>query len=382
MTHPLVAIVYYANPDFSPHVRRQSATLHQCGLRVWGIGVTHPDQVPHCTSILDKNDTACQPVWARRGALSFIHFMFHSFCVLWKSRPYLLQAIDPPALLPCTLHSLIRGIPLHYLSLEDFPDCTPLVNRPLVRALWLALEALCIKRARAVAMVAQVDADSYVQRYRIAPPFIVRNVPSLGPLLTREQLTLRKRFGWTADHFVMMYHGMLEPGRGIERVFHVLEHFPHARYAVAGYGTWQAHLQELARERGIADSIGWVGPYAHEELPALLQDADLGIMLICNVSKSYYQALPCKLFECVHAVVPVLASFFPQMQSYIEGCSVGLCVSPDNDEQILETVKELIPRGTLYRQLRQACRTERTRTNWETEEHEYRAFLGLCEGGH
>lgn len=377
MSGPLVAIAYYADPEFSPHVRRQARTLRDAGCQVWGIGITHPDQKRPPESALTRSDIATQPRFARRGPFSFLHFIMHVFFSLWKTRPDSIQAIDPPALLPCLAHAFMRRIPLHYLSLEDFPDCTPLVNRPVARAIWTAIEYLGVRGARSVAMVAQVDADSYVSRYGIPMPFIVRNIPELKDLVVPEELTLRKRFGWTSNQFVLMYHGTIEYGRGIEQVFEALQQFPDLRYAIAGFGEYRIELERQIQKRGITDQVGWVGPFAHTDLGPLLQDADLGIMLFHNVSKSFYQALPCKMFECVHAGVPVLASAFPAMQHYIESSHVGICVDPENTDDICTTIQELSYRSQRHRTLREHCLTERLRTNWEHESTVYLEFLGL-----
>jgi hypothetical protein len=199
-----IALIHYADPDFSPHMRRQAVMLKRRGFRVWAIGISHPDQKKHGDRIFDRTDTIQQPAGMMRGPLAFITFFLKAFLILWKEHVDILQPIDAPALVPACLHAILRRIPLYYFSLEDIPYNTTLVNHPIKRAVWTGIERWGVGIARKVAVVARIDAESFQNRYHIPIPCVIRNVPDLTPLLDHGKLLLRKKFGWNETHTVLM----------------------------------------------------------------------------------------------------------------------------------------------------------------------------------
>ena len=73
--------------------------------------------------------------------------------------------------------------------------------------------------------------------------------------------------------------------------------------------------------------------------------ADLGLILIKNTCLSYYFSTPTKLFDCIAAGLPVLTSNFPAMENIIYNEAskpLGNSVDPENKNQILEAIKEII----------------------------------------
>jgi glycosyltransferase involved in cell wall biosynthesis len=375
MRPKLVAIVLNADPLHLPHILRQAEALKAHNHQVWAIGIKNKNQPPHTHTPFRTLTTFAPPHFAQQGPLLFILFMLHTFIVLWKYRPDKLQPIDYPALLPCWLHSVLRGIPLHYFSFEDLPHMPGIYNRPLARLFWGTIERICIGRARTVAVVAAIDARSFMQRYRIKHPFVVRNVAALTPLLPPHELQLRHHFGWQKHHFVLFYHGILQLGRGIERTFGFLRTQPNSRLAIAGYGPDQPRLIHLAQQQGVGAQIGWFGPYVYSQLPPLIQDADVGIALIENICKGNEQVLPCKLFDYVHATIPVVVSPMPEMKSYVEASGIGLVADPLQEHSIEAALSMLMTDQRAYDRFRAACVQERSKTNWESESQRYLEFL-------
>lgn len=373
-----IAIPYYASPDHSPHLRRQAQTLKAHGLKVWAIGIDAPEGRRYSESSFMDVSIIPMPSWLRRGPLSFLWFVSGVFFILLRRRPDVLQPVDAPALLPATLISFFFRIPLYYFSFEDIPVMPGNFHNPLKRTLWTLVEKIGVWRARAVAVVADVDADSFVSRYRIPRPFVIRNVPAIATLYTGDRLTLRKRFGWNSQHRVLIYHGTFQQGRGIEKMFPLLKKDSSLRYAIAGYGIDEQRLRAMVREQGILTQVGFTGPYLHDDLNLLLQDADLGIMLFDPVSPGFLQALPCKLFECIHAGVPVVASDFPEMRRYILSAGVGVVVDPTNQTIVERTVVDFLGNPKKIARCKDSCMRDREISNWKNESDTYLKFLGIA----
>ncbi len=376
MGGPVVAIPHYSNPDVFPHITRFASALAAAGARPWAIGFGSASHTDHATGAFFRKDLVSLPM--EGGFLHFFTFFLKVFLVLWREHPAILQPIDTPALIPCLFHSLLRRIPLYYFTLEDTPSISSFVGRPIRRRIWTLAERAGIGRARAVAVVADIDAEVYMKRYGIPRPRVVRNVPRLRPLKSDDELLLRRRFGWSREQNVLIYHGIIDSGRGIENAFPSLARHEDWRLAIAGGGCREGEVMSEARRAGLEKQIGRVGRYRYEDLGLWLQDADVGFMVFDNVSPGAYQALPCKLFECVHSCVPVVASDFPEMRSYITSTGVGLVVDPLDREAIDEALVRLLTDSDLYTSCKAACGEERKRTNWEAESSRYLSFLGLA----
>jgi glycosyltransferase involved in cell wall biosynthesis len=69
-----------------------------------------------------------------------------------------------------------------------------------------------------------------------------------------------------------------------------------------------AELTALAQRVGVADRVHLVPPVASAHVPDYLSSADVGVSPIMGTSVSYDLALPNKLFEFLHAGLPMVVS--------------------------------------------------------------------------
>jgi glycosyltransferase involved in cell wall biosynthesis len=252
---------------------------------------------------------------------------------------------------------------------------TSLAHRPLRRAFWTLAENVLIRRAEKVAVTAEIDAISHMKRCKIPHPYVIRNVPDLQPTIAPEKLMLRSKFGIPKERVVLFYHGMITVGRGIELVFPSLKQNPDLFFAIAGYGAYEKTLKEMAKTLGVEKQIGWIGSFTSDNLPYLIQDADVGVFLPQRISEGFYQVFPCKLFEYVHAGLPVIVSNFPEMKRYVEETLVGECVDSSNLSDIDRVIRKFINSIEIRKMHKNACLIEKTRTNWENESRMYLDFI-------
>ena len=75
---------------------------------------------------------------------------------------------------------------------------------------------------------------------------------------------------------------------------------------------------------------------------AVTKQADLGISLEENIGLSYKFALPNKLFDYIHAKVPVLVSSLPEMKAIVKNYDIGEVLESDDPIHVAEIVNSML----------------------------------------
>jgi glycosyltransferase involved in cell wall biosynthesis len=100
--------------------------------------------------------------------------------------------------------------------------------------------------------------------------------------------------------------GRLVPGKGfhlaIEALTRLRPAHPGIRLDLAGDGPERGRLEELARARGVADRVRFLGAVPHERVPECLRAADRLVL------PSFAEGYPNVVAEAVAAGVPVVAT--------------------------------------------------------------------------
>lgn len=196
------------------------------------------------------------------------------------------------------------------------------------RRQWLArrVEGALIRRAETVCVVSRSIADWYVERYRIKPVWVVRNLPYRSEPAPLRTGALRRAIGLAPEAQLFLYQGLLAPGRGVGMLIDAFSEMPDRHLVFMGYGELEGRIREAAAQHANIHFMPAVPP---SQVKDYTVDADVGIALIENVCLSYYMCLPNKLFEYVACGVPAVVSDFPEMGRFVEEYDCGWKTAPD-----------------------------------------------------
>jgi len=144
---------------------------------------------------------------------------------------------------------------------------------------------------------------------------------------TTEKDYFRNRFDIPETSKIFIYVGILAAGRGLEYILEAFSSSSCKSHVVfLGYGD----LSEQVIERcSTCENIHYHEAVPHENVVEVIQNADVGLCLIENVSLSDYYCLPNKLFEYSFAGIPVVASNFPDIREMVEKYNLGVCCDLD-----------------------------------------------------
>lgn len=98
--------------------------------------------------------------------------------------------------------------------------------------------------------------------------------------------------------------------------------------------------------------------------------------------KNHIYSQPNKIFEYMSAGIPVICSNFPLWREIVEANQCGICVDPDNIEEIAEGIKFILLNGNKARVMgKNGERIVKEMYNWETEESKLvTVYKGLLSG--
>lgn len=232
---------------------------------------------------------------------------------------------------------------------------------------WLdrRIERHLIRHCDAVICVSDAIADWYAERYGIARPTVVRNIPDIR---TQEDLAgsqvLRVRLGLAADDLLFIYVGGLSHGRRIEQYLRVFARASSNRHLVfMGYGELEDKIREAAAQY---PNIHFHPAVAPHEVLRYTASADVGLVGVENVCLSYYYALPNKIFEYLLAGLPAVAGKWPELERVVSGYDCGW-LHDEDDDALLRVVEE-IDREAIEKR-RAGVEEARQAFSWENEEN-------------
>ncbi len=290
-----------------------------------------------------------------------------SFAAIWSN--------DLDTLLPGYLVSRWNKIPLVYDSHEYFTEAAGLTGRPLQRGVWLRLEQFLFPRIRSVITVNHGIAGAYVKRYPAAKsgkPFVVRNMPRKRKLAVKDNVKWRARLGVSQGQCLLILQGaFLDKDRGVKLAVETVRIRPEWSLVLVGAGTeWEWAKDQVDSFSG---RLICLPKMPFEELRSLTASVDVGLSLDQGNHGNYWMSLPNKLFDYIHAGIPIVASPMPEVAHVINHYEVGAVVESMDAPGValaIERVLECDPTHWKKRSVEAA-----SELNWEAEEGQIHAAL-------
>lgn len=241
---------------------------------------------------------------------------------------------------------------------------------------WLIkhLERFLMKRCAFSIMVNDSIADEVQRIHRLKErPVVARNVPPYWELDPEATALVRSEFlrelGLPEETFLVMYHGMVGPLRGIENLLRAAALSPGTAVLVLGNGeeTYLTSLRALCGELGIADRVLFHPAVPIEVLRNYVGAANIGTSLIMPTYKSYYLSLPNKFFENIQSLTPLIASDFPEMGKRVREYNIGLAVNPESVEEIAAAIRRMRDDREFYAACKENLKRAKEELCWERE---------------
>lgn len=192
-------------------------------------------------------------------------------------------------------------------------------------AVLVAQEQAHIRDCAGVSTVSEPIADVLRERYSLgARPAVVLNTPVRGG--SAEGGTVRDLTGLSAGQPLLVYSGTISHARGIDTLVRGLAHLPGVHLVIVSVPFPHPSvpkLQELAASLGVEDRLHVAPPVSQDRLVHYLGGADVAVHPMPGGSPNHDQALPNKLFEYLHAGLPIVVSDARLMAEFVTTHQAG-----------------------------------------------------------
>ncbi|WP_332663238.1 glycosyltransferase family 4 protein [Aeromicrobium sp.] len=256
-------------------------------------------------------------------------------------------------------HEFIAG-----LSLYGRRDATE-------RAGWLNLEQEFAPRADAVVTVSPVLAQELASRYPAVPRVkVVLNAPwESGEPPAGGTTGLRAAVGIGAEAPLLVYSGVVTHARGVDTAVEAMPALPGCHLAIVST-TFAAPISDVLRDRadelGVADRVHILPPVPAHTVVDHLASADVGLIPIRRFP-SHDVALTNKLFEYIHAGLPVVVSDCTAQKQFVHEEDIGAVHVTEDSADLALAVQTVL--GDLEHYRARARRRElRQRYSWQASE--------------
>lgn len=295
----------------------------------------------------------------------YAEFNLRLFFQLLFKKADLLVANDLDTLLPNYLVSVIRRKPLVYDSHEYFTEVPELAGRKFVKKVWKRIEKFIVPKLTDVITVNSSIAKLYSEEYKKEIK-VVRNIPDIVPMI---DIKNRKDLFLPEDKRIVILQGAgINVDRGGEEAVLAMQFVNNAILLVIGGGDAIENLKNLADEKCLNEKVIFIGKIPFEKLLEYTINADLGLTLDKDTNLNYRYSLPNKLFDYIHAGVPVLASNLVEVRKIIESYDIGCIIQSHNPENIAESITFMLNDEESLRKWKVNLEKAASELNWNVEE--------------
>lgn len=173
--------------------------------------------------------------------------------------------------------------------------------------------------------------------------------------------------------FTVICHGTLTRRLGLDiairAAFLARDRIPGLRLLVIGGGDYLDEAKRMALDLGLHDTVAFEPPVAIERLPAILAQADLGLVPNRATSATHLM-LPVKLLEYATLGIPVTAARLRTISHYFSEDAVRF-FKPEDPADMADAMEELYRDPERRAALAANARAIADRLNWPSQRKEY-----------
>jgi len=235
----------------------------------------------------------------------------------------------------------VRTIPVETVGFSGFLQC-----------FWFTVSLLVAKKLfNGITVITHLMKFDLCKRYGINPLNVGVWTSGVSESLFKplendsEIQEMREKYG-LKDKFIIFYHGVFTPSRGLKESVESLEILRNSGYSnvvlfLLGKGSALPLLEEIILQHNLTDNVIIHGQVEHENVPKFIQMADACIVPLPD--NPYWRSQsPLKLLEYMSMEKTIILTNIPAHKSVIGDCECGVYLSAVTPAEIANKVKYIL----------------------------------------
>ncbi len=315
-----------------------------------------------------------------QGVLFYAFFQIRLFFFLLVYKADVLVANDLDTLLPNYLVSRLKRVPLVYDTHELFCEVPELQGSAVKKGIWKRIERFVFPKLKDVLTVNESIAAIYSNEYKVRVK-VVRNMPRREVADSHAALKTKEELGLPSDKKIILLQGAgINIDRGAEEAVEAMQFLENAILVIIGSGDVIGKLKQMVEKMQLSEKVRFIAKLPFQELMQYTRHADIGLTLDKDTNINYRNSLPNKLFDYIHAGVPVLASDLPEIRKIVEEYKIGSLTPDHNPLTIAGLLNANLSNAGLMKLWKENTKLAAEKLCWEKEEDVLRAvYLKFME---
>ena len=281
------------------------------------------------------------------------------FYLIFRKFDYVLSN-DLDTLPACFFGSKIKNTNLVYDSHELFSEGPELQGRKFVQGFWRSLEDFFLPKVKNAYTVSQSIVEFYDSKYQNKMG-VIRNIPLKKDILEIDEVA------FPTTKKTILYQGVLNPGRGLKPMIKALKFINDLDLIIIGYGKVEQDLKSFVAQEKMKDRVHFLGRVSRDKLFNYTKKATLGMVLEEPLGLSFQYSLPNKLFDYIHAEIPIVAGNLPEITRIINKYKVGVLVDNYEPKTIAKAINNLLKDEVLLSEIKKNQQKAKDVLCWEKE---------------
>jgi glycosyltransferase involved in cell wall biosynthesis len=154
-----------------------------------------------------------------------------------------------------------------------------------------------------------------------------------------------------------------------------MEFLDGALLLIIGSGRDLENIKRAVAERKLNDRVKFIAKLPFVELQRYTAIADVGVSLDKPLHLNYAYSLPNKLFDYIHAGLPVLVSDLPELRRIVDAYKIGKVVSGVEPQEIAAALQNMFESDKLESWRNNALKASEE-LHWQREQEAIRKVYG------
>ena len=340
-------------------VIRICATLQQMGFNVSVIARSFKDSLPLDEYPFKTTRIKC---FFRKGIMQYAEFNCKLFLKLLFYKTDYLLANDLDVLIPNYAVSKMKRKFLFYDTHEYFTGVPELRDSHLKRKIWKAFEDYIFPKLKVVYTVNNSVKNKYFEEYgnKIS---VIRNVP-----VTRKINPIELLEKWENKTILLLQGAGVNEGRGGLELLEAMKYLPDNYLLVfIGSGTQWETIKQKRIEWNLQDNVEMIDKLPPAELQKYTGLAQIGFSLDSFDDLNCLYNLPNKIFDYMHAGVPIIATAIPEVKYILDKYKCGISIETNDAKTIALTIKNILEDKNACERYKLNCIKAAKELCWENE---------------